>query len=387
MKRDSLMDLAQVSLEDFESNRLCIERGRAKPLGRPQTILWFLPLVPHALKGGVRTVFAFSEYMSVKHSTQFVFVVYSFTGRDFDLDPLSISLRVNFPNLRFTLRKFLRGVDSENDLPHSQIAFCTLWTTAYLLLRYNKTQRKYYFMQDFEPMFYAGGEIYMMIEQTYRLGFTCIANTPGVGNKYLEYSSDVTSFLPGVDRSVFYPDNIYMDAVSRPTVFNIVFYGRPENARNGFFLGLDILKALKRKMGSKVRIYSVGADWKPGDFGVDSVVENLGLLKSIDEVASLYRRSHLGLVFMATPHPSYQPLEYMASGCIVATNRNEANEWLLNESNALLLEPLSDVAAERIVQLLSDTPRRLSLVREGLNTVASLDWSEAYRVIESRVLR
>lgn len=381
------MDLARASIEDLEFNRISIERGKLKHLGEPRTMLWFLPLVPHALKGGVRTVFSFSEYMSIKYGTQSVFVIYSFTGRDFDLDPLSASLREHFPNLRFTLFKFRRGVDSEKDLPHSQIAFCTLWTTAYLLLRYNRTLRKYYFMQDFEPMFYPGGEIYMMIEQTYRFGFSCIANTPGVGNKYLQYSNDVTSFLPGVDRSVFYPDEKNLNSLNRPDLFDVVFYGRPDNARNGFFLGLDILKALKRKMGSKVRIRSVGADWKPGDVGVEGVVENLGLLKSIEEVASLYRRSHLGLVFMATPHPSYQPLEYMASGCIVATNLNEANGWLLNDKNTLLLEPLAEVAAERIVQLLSDTPGRLSLIREGLNTIASLEWSEAYRVIENRILK
>lgn len=387
IKRDGLLDLARTNINELEENANCIKNGYEKPLDSLRTILWFLPLVPHSLKGGVRTVFSFSEYLTLKYETQTIFVIYSFTGRDFDLSPLSDSLREHFPNLRFILRKFRRGVDRESDLPHSQIAFCTLWTTAYLLLRYNRTQRKFYFMQDYEPMFYAGGEVYMSIEQTYRFGFSCIANTPGVGNRFLQYSTDMISFLPGIDKKIFYPNQKSLKTIVTPEVFNIVFYGRPDNIRNGFFLGLDILKIIKRKMGLRVRIKSVGADWNPKDFGAEDILENFGLLKTIEEVANIYRSCHLGLVLMATPHPSYQPLEYMASGCIVATNLNEANSWLLNEKNSLLLEPLAEVAAERIVKLLTNTSLRLSMIQQGIATVQSLEWSTAFRNIEERILK
>ena len=115
------------------------------------------------------------------------------------------------------------------------------------------------------------------------------------------------------------------------------------------------------------------------------MVENLGLLKRIDQVADLYRASDLGLVLMATPHPSYQPLEYMASGMVVATNINEANRWLLTPDNALLIEPIPDVAAPRIADLLQDADRRARLVENGLATVAGLDWSTAFDVITTRL--
>jgi len=115
-------------------------------------------------------------------------------------------------------------------------------------------------------------------------------------------------------------------------------------------------------------------------------LENLGLLTRIEDVADLYRASDLGLVFMATPHPSYQPLEYMACGCIVATNRNEANHWLLNDENALLLEPLPEVAASRIVALLQNPDQCRDLVQQGFKTIERLDWDTAYDVIERRIL-
>lgn len=380
------MDLVTTTTQDLDANRAAIATGQTITIDKPQVITWFLPIVTHALKGGVRTVFAFSEQMSVKYGTLNVFVLYAFNGRDFDTEELTASLKLHFPNQKFVLRKFLHGKDRAEDLPHSEIAVCTLWTTAYIMLRYNQTFRKFYFMQDYEPMFYQGGELYMMIEQTYRFGYSCIANTPGVGNRYLAYSPDMVSFLPGIDHSSFYPDDSRDDDFSAAGPWQIVFYGRPGNARNGFFLGTDILKAIKAQLGDQVRILSAGAEWAPENYGLDGVVENLGLLKTMEEVAELYRASDIGLVFMATPHPSYQPLEYMACGCLVATNRNEANSWLLNDENALLLEPIPHVAADRMVALLRDPQRRRVMRIKGRETVTRLQWDDAYDIIERRML-
>jgi len=331
----------------------------------------------------VRTVFQTAQHLSQTQGTRHLFVIFTFMGTEFDPAPLDASLRENFPGLDFTLQVLRRGLDRVEDLPGAQIAVCTLWTTAYVMLRYNQTRRKFYLMQDYEPMFYAGGDVGMLIEQTYRLGYSCIANTPGVGAHYLRYSPDMVSFLPGVDREVYYPETSKSE--TNPP-YRLVFYGRPERARNGFFLGADILKALKDRFGRRIEITSAGADWAPAEYGLKSVVSNLGLLKTIPEVAALYRASDMGLVLMATPHPSYQPLEYMASGMVVATNLNEANRWLLTPENALLIEPIPSVAAERIATLLEDSEHRARLVAAGLETVKDLDWSTAFNVITTRMM-
>jgi hypothetical protein len=44
-------------------------------------------------------------------------------------------------------------------------------------------------------------------------------------------------------------------------------------------------------------------------------VENLGLL-DYRQTADLYRTCHAGAVLMLTRHPSYIPLELMASGAL-----------------------------------------------------------------------
>jgi glycosyltransferase involved in cell wall biosynthesis len=237
-------------------------------------------------------------------------------------------------------------------------------------------------MQDYEPMFYVGGAVYLLIEQTYRFGFSCIANTSGVANRFKEYSNDVVSFLPGVDRSQFYPGDI---PPTNRNKFRLVFYGRPGNPRNSFHLGIEVLCDVKRLLGERAQIISVGAEWSPAEYDLDGIVENWGLLKTIEEVAQCYRDSDMGLVFMATPHPSYQPLEYMASGCVVATNLNEGTRWILNKDNSLLLEPNPGVAAERIVETLQDSDKMTKLRHNGLQTVRELDWEAAYQVFEDRL--
>src|SRR5690606_8391185 len=154
---------------------------------------------------------------------------------------------------------------------------------------------------------------------------------------------------------------------------------------NSFALMCEIVLLLKKKLADRISIQSVGEVWDPATYGLDGVVENLGLLANMEEVAALYRSSDLGMVFMMTPHPSYQPLEYMASGCVVATNINAANGWLIRDNNALSLEPVPGIAAERISDLLSDPDQWRSLRNAGLKTVEPLGWDAAFDVVRARM--
>ncbi|GAB3537735.1 hypothetical protein GCM10027343_01660 [Noviherbaspirillum agri] len=383
LKDKGLVRLAHASIDDIRANQAAINSGKGKKLSSVNTATWFLPVVTHALKGGVRTVFMFAERMSIKWGTVNMLIMYAHNGVDFDVREITESLSQHFPRMRFVVRKFVNGQTSINELPRSEVAFCTLWTTAYLLLKYNRVIKKFYFMQDYEPLFYEAGSVYAAIEQTYRFGFSCIANTPGVGNRYLAYSPDMVSFFPGIDKDVFYPQS---REVKLKPVRRVVFYGRPGNARNCFSLGVMTLQALKRKMKDRVEIISVGAEWDVKEYGLEGVVDNWGLLNSLTAVADLYRSSDVGLVFMVTPHPSYQPFEYMACGCLVATNVNEANRWLLDEHNSVQVEPVPEIAAQRILDVLSDEAAMARIREKAFATIAKYDWDSAYAVFERRLL-
>ena len=376
-----LLRLAEATEDDLVKNRNCIARGATHPIEN-HIVNWFLPPVTHALKGGVRTVFMLAQDLSEHWGTLNNFVIYSYSGRDISTAELCSSLVSFFPNLRFTISVFKKNVDHISVVPASNVSFCTLWTTAYLQLQYNKTSRKFYLMQDYEPNFYQAGNMYGVIEQTYRFGFSCISNTEGVGNKYKQYSDDVIIFTPGVDRKIFFP-NKQKTSIGNPA--RVVFYGRPSNPRNCFLVGLQTLTALKRKLNDGIEIISVGEDWDVKDFGVEGVIENWGLLGSMEEVAELYRTADVGLVFMMTPHPSYQPLEYMASGCVTATNINESNQWLLNHENALLVEPIPEVAAQKMYDLLRDSLVWRHKQENAYETIRSLSWDSVFNAVKARL--
>jgi glycosyltransferase involved in cell wall biosynthesis len=138
------------------------------------------------------------------------------------------------------------------------------------------------------------------------------------------------------------------------------------------------MKRVKERLGARVHIVSAGDNWRPSDYGLDGVIENLGILDYAD-TARLYRESDLGAVFMLTRHPSYIPLELMACGCVTVTNRNTWTEWLLNDRHNCLLAPTTATAiADVIVDGLEDSKLRAHIRSNGIELVRSryLDWNQ-----------
>src|SRR5260370_40449821 len=116
------------------------------------------------------------------------------------------------------------------------------------------------------------------------MGFWGIDNKDGLGaDLRASYDMTVKSFEPAIDPKMFYP------AADRPQgPVKIFFYGRPRNPRNGFVLGIEALKLVKKQFKQDVQIVSAGGGWNPSDFWAKEVVEILGLLPTVEEVASLY---------------------------------------------------------------------------------------------------
>lgn len=85
---------------------------------------------------------------------------------------------------------------------HGTVA--TAWTTAYYVRRFNNTISKFYFVQDFEPYFYAHGSEYEFAENTYKMGFRGI--TAGDWLKDVmrnDYGMTADSFLFSYDDKIY----------------------------------------------------------------------------------------------------------------------------------------------------------------------------------------
>jgi glycosyltransferase involved in cell wall biosynthesis len=335
------------------------------------TVQWFVPFFHHVYFGGVHTLLRFAERFAVAHGVQNRFHFYDVGARA--LPEVSAKITAAFPALagaRFTAA----GVTGLDDMPPCDAAIATLWTSAFPVMRMRQAAAKFYFVQDNEPQFYPAGAAAAMAEETYRFGLPGLVNTPGLAEVYRAYDNPAVSFVPAVDRHRYYPAPAPRDPHAPVRVF---FYARPMTTRNAFGLGLAALAKLKTDYGSRVEIVCAGENWDPGQFGVAGRIRNLGVLGSLDEVAALYRSCDVGLVFMGTKHPSYQPFEFMASGMATVSNHNPATTWLLRDGeNCLLSPPLPTPVAQRLGQLVSDPELRERIRAAGLAEVARYHWDE-----------
>jgi glycosyltransferase involved in cell wall biosynthesis len=327
-----------------------------------KTANWLVPNFDHIKFGGIYTIFRFIEKLSIEGVENRIII---YDNPSFNIDNLKKQISENFKKLvNYKIIIHDMNNDGINSLPKCDLAFCTFWTSAYLLLKFNKTKRKYYFIQDYEPLFYSGGSTYALAESTYRFGFRGLVNTPGLlaaVNK--RHGMKGISFIPAVDQSIYYPSSRTNKINKRVRIF---FYARPNNPRNAFNLGIVIMKDLIQKYGSKIEIVTAGAPWNEGEYGLKGLINNMGLIGSLEEVAKLYRKCDIGFCYMLSKHPSYQPFEFMASGMATVTNNNEDNLWLLKDGkNCLLAEPSPAAMAEKISQLIDNKELREKIAKNG----------------------
>jgi len=333
-----------------------------------KTANWFVPYFDHLAFGGIYTIFRFINHFASKGVHNRIII---YDRPDLDKKKTLADIKKAFPNMdNAEIIVFDQDSMAINDLPSSDISVCTFWVSAYFLLKFNKTKRKYYFIQDYEPLFYPGGATFALAESTYRFRFKGIVNTPGLlAAVNQRHGLEGVSFKPAVDRTLYHP-NPEKDNKK----VKIFFYARPNNPRNAFNLGVQIIKQLTDKYGDKIEIVTAGASWKERQYGLHKLIKNRGLIKTLPEVAELYRQCDIGFVYMLSKHPSYQPFEFMASGMATVTNNNEDNLWLLrHEENCLLSEPSPKAMVEQISRLIDDNELRQRIVTEGLKTVEN-EW-------------
>jgi glycosyltransferase involved in cell wall biosynthesis len=361
-----------ITQADIELSKKTINTPLPKKI---RTANWFVPNFGHLKFGGIFTIFRFIEKLS-KEGVKNRIVIYD--NPAINVAKLKEQIAENFPALQnYEIIVFDHSNQSVDELPACDLAFCTFWVSAYLLLKFNKTKRKYYFIQDYEPLFYPGGSTSALAESTYRFGFRALVNTPGLlAAVNQRHGMEGISFIPAVDQVLYHPDESKNNKRVR-----IFFYARPTNPRNAFNLGITIIKDLLLKYGNKIEVITAGADWPESAYGLSGKITNLGLLGSLEEVADLYRSCDIGFVYMLSKHPSYQPFEFMASGMATVTNNNEDNLWMLkNGQNCLLSEPSPAAMAESIGKLIDDPDLRKKIAKNGYNSLG-YTWEQQTEMI------
>jgi O-antigen biosynthesis protein len=349
---------------DLEANARVLREYEDRDSLEIATVQWFLPWFHLAHGGGVHTVLRFADRFAREHGVENRFAVYD---RDDEAAAGDVAEKIAraFPGLRGA------PVTAGPVPPRpADAAIATAWPGAFPLARFDRTRAKFFLVQDWEPDFHPAGSVSALLAQAARLGIPGLVNTPGLADVYRAHGNPAIAFRPAPDARYAPPPQPRPDSPVR-----VFFYGRPRVARNAFGLGLAALRRVKERLGDEVEIVCAGEDWSPGQYGAADVLANLGMLEDPDAVADLYRTCHVGLVFMLTRHPSYQPLEWMASGVATVTNESPHTAWLLRHGvNALLSRPLPALVAEQVVRAATDPALRERIVANGLSEVRDLDW-------------
>ncbi len=358
---------ADLDLEEIEANANVLRTYAALDALEIGAVQWFLPWFHLATGGGVHTALRLAAHLADRHGVAQRFCIYdredSAGARD-----IAGKATTAFPALAAASFE-----PAGTPLGDADAAIATTWESAFSLVRFRAARAKFFLVQDWEPDFHPAGAASAMLGEAAHLGIPGIVNTPGLAEAYRSAGSPAIAFTPAVDPRYRPPETPRAPDAS----VRIFFYGRPATPRNAFGLGLAALRRVKARFGERVEIVCAGEDWNPGQYGAADVLSNRGMLEDLDEVAALYRSCDVGLCFMLTRHPSYQPLEFMASGMATVSNRNPHTAWLLrHEDNALLADPLPALVADQVGRLVEDPQLRARLAGAGRTEVTGRSWED-----------
>jgi GT2 family glycosyltransferase/predicted SAM-dependent methyltransferase len=345
-----------------------------RSLEAPRTVTWFLPDLDSPFYGGVNTALRIADHLARAHGVDNQFAFWAAPNEQFFRSAIAAA----FPALSDAPIAFHDASREALDLlPPTDAAVATLWTTAYSVAQLSNAKRKFYLIQDFEPMFYPAGTLYALAEESYRLGLYGLCNTDNMLRIYRErYGGAGMAFMPAVDTSVFHAEGRQFTRTT-DDIATVFVYARPGHWRNCWELASIALEELKVKLGDRVRIVTAGSWAHPEDLG--SGIEHLGLL-DYRETGALYRKCDVGVALTVSEHPSYLPLELMACGVPVVAFDNPAGYWVLHDhENSVLVRRTVDGLRDGLERLVLDPEFGRILMRNGLKTIAAnhASWDKA----------
>ncbi|HWI31342.1 MAG TPA: glycosyltransferase family 1 protein [Microbacterium sp.] len=266
--------------------------------GTPARIGW-VTVPPRAGSGGHTTLFRMVEAVEAAGHECVLFLYDRYGG---DVLAREDEIRAWWPNMRASIR------DAKDGIADVDACVASGWETAHILARRGTSpMRRLYFIQDFEPYFYARGSMYSLAEDTYRFGLRNIALGEMVARALrieADAPADVTEF--GCDTSVY---RLLHDRART----GVVLYARPDVPRRGFWLARLALAEFHR-MHPDVDIHLYGSEVK----GLPFPATQHGRLTPT-ELNELYNRSIAGLA-MSFTNISLVAEEMLAAGVVPVVN-------------------------------------------------------------------
>src|SRR5262245_59391385 len=354
----------------YPEKPIALEPHAARRRG-PMTIAWVVP--PWGVgSGGHSVIFELIRQLESRGHTCAVYV----------FDPLHQNQKRG-DELRAQVREHFAPIEAQvfvglDDFHCADVVFATNWWTAYPVRDLPGCREKVYLVQDYEAQFFPTSAERIWADETYRMGFRCVAYTPWlVGLLRDIYGLEVTEIVCGTDTDTytFGPPEERERGV-------VAVYARGETHRRAVELAFAGLATLfERRTDLRVVLYGSNLP-----LTVPFPAENIGVVPP-SELAALYRRASVGLVFSLT-NLSLVTQEMMASGLPVVELNGDNVSSLLGEPGELVMLAAPDPAsiAGAIEKLLDDPTAAGEMARRADDFVESRTWTRAGEQLEQGLL-
>lgn len=336
------------SIEDFSFVRSA-DRPASLPTRQSDhlTIHWVIPQFSLG-SGGHHNIFStIAEFEKKGHLNR----VYLVGGGQTDAQLSTDVARRYYAPIHCRIEPF-NGI-----MPDSDALVATSWETAYRVRTIANTSKKFYFVQDLEYQFFSEGSQREFAAETYRWGFFGITGGEWIADTLeREFGMHCLPFHFWYDTTLYRP----VPKAANPRK-RVLFYARPRTPRRGFELGL---LALARVAEQVKDVEFVLAGMTASDIKLPYLADFPGVLP-VEKLPELYSSVTAALVLSHT-NVSLLPIELMACGCPVVSNRGPNVAWQLSDENCRLADPIPERLADQLVLLLEDDRLRAACVEAGL---------------------
>ena len=250
-----------------------------------------------------------------------------------------------------------------NQILPCDAVFATIWYSASVVESLTFKCRKYYFIQDFEPVFLPTGSQYIAAKNSYGLSLEPITlgrnlsvllqKQYGLKSKNIDFGADLSTYK----------------YLNQKRELALCFTYQPKKQRRCSALGITALHILKI-LRPEITIYLYGSNDKSKHPFSHT---NLGFL-SVEDCNELYNKCILGVCLSAS-NPSRIPYEMLASGLPVIDLWGENTCYDYPDSSITLSKDTPLSIAMAIIDMLDDDTKRNALHKNALAFMAERDIS------------
>lgn len=279
----------------------------------------------------------------------------------------------------------LRKPGVELPVSDEDIFLTTSWWTTWSIKEAFGENMIIYLLQEDERGFYPSGDDYLRctrVLQNPRIRF--------VVNTKLLYDHLISEGFENIRRNgcwfepAFSEELYYYERQPEQRKKNFFFYARPNNPRNLYYLGLEVIREAVASGIldlEKWDVFVVGRNipkLRIADSYLPRVFQNMAW----DQYAALTRKVDLGLCLMLSPHPSYPPLDLASCGAVVVTNRYGLKQNLDAYSKNILCvdadkHSLVQAVSQGIILATDLNKREKNLSENGI----SKDWNASFEQV------